>query len=157
MAKLDMSDGHADALVAEGGIYLLIVDESPEFQKALKAASALAFNNKAYIALLYVIEPPDFQQWGAVEDKIIAEQKRKAGELMLQSAQMLNEMHGHKPSFHIMDGKVRDVTVEVIEHNPEIKALVLGVGEGSNPLVTYFSGKGLSSLKIPLFIIPGQT
>jgi hypothetical protein len=42
----------------------------------------------------------------------------------------------------------------VLDENKDIKVLILDADDSANPLITYFSGKGLSSLPVPLFIIP---
>ncbi|MBX2834630.1 MAG: universal stress protein [Micavibrio sp.] len=146
VAGTDMGD--------KGGVYLLVADESSEFQLALRSASDLAYNNKAQLALVYVAEPVGFQQWGAVEDKIIAEQTRKGEGIMRAAAKVLSDMHGHAPTFHVRQGKAQEEIVSLMEETPDIRALILGASRSSNPLISYFCGKGLSNLSVPLFIIP---
>lgn len=138
----------------DGGVYLLVADQSEEFQETLKVAGALASSHNAHIALLYALEPLDFQQWGNVEDRLRIEQRRLAEEMMLKISDALSDMGGQKPSFYIREGQPQDILMDIIERDSLIKALVLGAGSSSNPLISHFSGKGLSSLTVPLFIIP---
>lgn len=134
--------------------YLLIVDDSSEFKSALKEASRIAYRQGVHVALLYVIEPQPFQQWGSVEAQIKAELRHKAEERMFAAGDVLMSSHGHCPSCYIREGNVQDIVSEVIEEDGHIKGLVLGAGHSHNPLISYFAGKGLHSLKIPLIIIP---
>jgi hypothetical protein len=49
------------------------------------------------------------------------------------------------------------VITEVLARDHSIRRLVLGAGVGGTPgpLVSYFTGKGLSQLPVPLTIVPG--
>ena len=57
---------------AEERIFLVVVDESPEMQKALRYACRRAKRTGGRVALLYVMEPPEGQQWGGVVDLSLA-------------------------------------------------------------------------------------
>ena len=56
-------------------IFLVVVDDSEELNIALAYACLRARNSGGRVALLYVIEPSDFQHWIAVED-IMREERR---------------------------------------------------------------------------------
>lgn len=154
--KKDMDEEKSIA-AKKSGVFLLVVDESAEFKVALKSACDLALKQKGHIALLYVIEPPGFQQWGMVEEQMLAEEKQKAHERVMAAAQIVKDQLDEMPTFYIKEGDGRDVVLEVIEEAGDVEALVLGAGGATNPLIGYFSAKGLSALKVPLFIIPDTT
>ena len=64
-------------------------------------------------------------------------------------------MAGIKPCFYIKEGKTRQEVAKIIAADTKIRALVLGAASSSsNPLVSYFTGKGLSELTVPLVIVP---
>ena len=53
---------------ADERIFLVVVDESPEMRKALRYACRRAKRTGGRVAMLYVLDPPEGQQWGAVVD-----------------------------------------------------------------------------------------
>src|SRR5690606_32382656 len=48
--------------------FLVVVDEPPECESALAFAASRAQRTKGGLALLYVVEPGDFQHWLGVEE-----------------------------------------------------------------------------------------
>lgn len=59
----------------------------------------------------------------------------------------------------MLEGKKTDALVELIENDKTIKMLLLGgdtQGSAPGPLVSYFSGKGLGQLRVPLTIVPNH-
>tara|TARA_A200000113_G_C8837049_1_gene345576 strand:- start:627 stop:1088 length:462 start_codon:yes stop_codon:yes gene_type:complete len=141
-------------MIKDGGVYLLVVDQSSEFKNALRTAAAYASSHNAHVALLEVIEEPGFQQWGAVEAQMIQEARKKSEEHLWDAAQLLYDIGCPYPSFYIEAGNSQDALLRVLEDDHDVRALVLAASPSSNPLISYFSGKGLSNLKVPLFIIP---
>ena len=53
---------------ADERIFLVVVDESPEMRNALRYACRRAKRTGGRLAMLYVMDPPEGQQWGAVVD-----------------------------------------------------------------------------------------
>ena len=49
-------------------VFLVVVDETEEMEVALRFACRRARHTGGRVALLYVIEPAEFQHWMAVED-----------------------------------------------------------------------------------------
>ena len=47
-------------------VFLVVVDESPEMRNALHYACRRAKRTGGRVAMLYVMDPPEAQQWGAV-------------------------------------------------------------------------------------------
>jgi nucleotide-binding universal stress UspA family protein len=143
---------------AEGRVFLVVVDESPEMQKALRYACRRAKRTGGRVALLYVMEPPEGQQWGGVVDLMRQEARQQAEEVIARHADTAVSLTGQPPAIHIREGKSRDELIKLLTEDRSISVLVLGSAsdnEGPGPLVTAFAGKLGSQLRIPLTIVPG--
>ena len=60
----------APAKKLTGRTFLCVVDETEEFAAALQFACRRALNSGGRVALLYVIEPAEFQHWMAVGERM---------------------------------------------------------------------------------------
>jgi hypothetical protein len=141
----------------DGGVYLLVADDSEEFMAALKKAALLAVQNNAHVAVLLVVEEEGFLHWGMIERRIKKDLRADAERRIWEVASRVHEISGQFPALYIREGKPRLAIMEVLYTDPSIKMLVLGAGmAGANPLISYFTGKGLEALKVPLLVIPGQ-
>src|SRR5215813_10735396 len=143
---------------AEGRVFLVVVDESPEMRNALRYACRRAKRTGGRVALLYVMEPPEVQQWGGVADLMRQEARQAAEQIVAQHADTAVSLTGQPPAIHIREGSRRDELVKLLTEDHSISVLVLGSASGSEgpgPLVTAFSGKLGSQLRIPLTIVPG--
>ncbi len=140
-------------------IFLVVVDETEEMRVALRFACRRARNTGGRVALLYVIEPADFQHWQAVGD-LMREEARSEGEQLLQKlAAQVNELVGNIPVLFVREGKVRDELFKVLDEEPGISILVLGANTGTRgpgPLVTALTGKMVGKLHVPMTIVPGN-
>lgn len=143
---------------AEERIFLVVVDESPEMRNALRYACRRAKRTGGRVAMLYVMDPPEGQQWGAVVDLMRQEARQQAEEVVARYADVAVSLTGQPPTIHIREGKSRDELIKLVSEDRSISVLVLGSAssnEGPGPLVTAFTGKSGSSLRIPLTIVPG--
>ena len=148
----------AEELKAGGRVFLVVVDESPELANALRYACRRAKRTGGRVAMLFVMEPPEGQQWGAVVDLMRQEARQHAEEVVAKYADIASSLTGQPPSIHIREGKSRDELLKLIAEDRSISVLVLGSSkssEGPGPLVTAFTGKLGSQLRIPLTIVPG--
>lgn len=148
----------AERLVAGERVFLVVVDESPELANALRYACRRAKRTGGRVALLYVMEPPESQQWGAVVDLMRQEARQQAEDVMARYAEAVSSQTGQPPTIHIREGKSRDELLKLIAEDRSISVLVLAAaksGEGPGPLVTALTGKLASQLRIPLTIVPG--
>ena len=140
-------------------VYLVIADETEEFQLALRYVALLAADNKAKIAILYVVEKQDFQHWGEIQKRMQWELRLQAEKLLWAAAQKVYETSGHVSSLYLEEGGRLQVIIDVINRDLNLKKLVLGgatYGGNPGPLTTYFTGKGLAQLRVPLTIVPGN-
>ncbi len=145
--------------VRRKGVYLVVVDGSHEFTSSVDAAASFANAEGGYVALLNVIEPMPVQNWQNIEDRVRAEMREHAEEMIWNAAGQVVEANGNMPMVFIEEGDNSDIIIKTIEENNNIVALVLASSATTSkpgPLVSYFSGKGLARLPVPLIIIPGH-
>lgn len=138
--------------------FLVVVDESEELSQALFYACRRAENNDGDIALLFVLDPVEFQHWNAVGELMRAEQMEAAEDKTRAYADLVTERLGRPPKIFIRDGESVDQVLAVMDEEPSITALVLGAAaakEGPGPLVQKLSGQLVGKLRVPLIIIPG--
>ena len=82
--------------------FLVVADETAEFQTALRFACRRARSTGGYVALLKVIEPAVFEHWSGVRDEIARQQREEAeAALQLSAAYVLAET-GLPPEFLIL-------------------------------------------------------
>ena len=143
---------------AEERVFLVVVDNSPEMRNALRYACRRAKRTGGRVAMLYVMDPPEGQQWGAVVDLMREEARQQAEAVVARHADVAVTLTGQPPTIHIREGKSRDELVKLITEDRSISVLVLGgasSSDGPGPLVTAFTGKFAGQLPIPLTIVPG--
>jgi nucleotide-binding universal stress UspA family protein len=139
-------------------VMLVVIDESAELQVALRFACLRAAHTGGRVAMLYVIEPADSQQWMAVEDLMREERRAEAEATMGRLSEQVFEWSGNMPILFLREGKVRDQLLKLIEEEPSISILVLGAAtgpDGPGPLVTHLAGKIAGRLRVPVTIVPG--
>src|SRR5579859_6382567 len=138
-------------------VFLVVVDESEELALALRYAARRAQHTGGRVALLYVIEPSDLQQWMAVETLMREERREEAEALLHQLSAEVAASSGAMPVIYIREGRRRDELLALIDEEPGISILVLaasGGNEGPGPLITALTGKFIGKLKIPVTIVP---
>jgi nucleotide-binding universal stress UspA family protein len=139
-------------------VFLVVVDESPEMRTALRYACRRAKRTGGRVALLYVMDPPETQQWGGVADLMRQEARQQAEQVVATHAEQAATLTGQPPAIHIREGKSREELLKLIAEDRSISVLVLGsssTNEGPGPLVAAFIGKSGGQLRIPLTIVPG--
>ena len=155
----ETADEPPAARKSDDRIFLVVVDETEEMQVALRFACQRARSTGGRVALLYVIEPAEFQHWMAVQD-LMREEARSEGEQLLQRlAARVNELVGAMPVLYVREGKVRDELFKLLDEEPSISILVLGANTGSRgpgPLVSALTGKMIGKLRVPVTVVPGN-
>src|SRR5689334_4245159 len=139
-------------------VFLVVVDESPEMRNALRYACRRAKRTGGRVAMLYVMLPPEGQQWGSVVELMREEARQEAEEVVARYADVAVTLTGQPPAIYIREGKSRDELIKLLDEDRSICVLVLGSSssnEGPGPLVTAFIGKAGAQLRIPLTIVPG--
>ncbi len=139
--------------------FLCVVDESEELSQALRFACTRAMNSGGRVALLYVIEPAEFQHWMAVGDLMREERREEAEEMLNVVASVVQRRIGTTPVIYIREGNVTEELISLIDEESGISVLVLGAAtgpEGPGPLVSYIVQKMAGRLRIPITIVPGS-
>ncbi|MGH1403395.1 MAG: universal stress protein [Alphaproteobacteria bacterium] len=148
-----------DEIGKRKGVYLIVVDESEELTTAIDYACQFANAEGGYVALLYVVEQVFVQNWQNIEDRVRQEMRQKAEQIIWDAAGLVKDKTGTVPMVFIKEGDCSDIVVQTLEDNNNIVSLILAASAHSSnpgPLVTYFSGKGVSRIPVPLMIIPGH-
>jgi len=147
------------ALEKRRGVYLVVVDSTEELSVAIDYAANFSNAEGGYIALLNVMEDVGISNFKDIEDRIRAEQRAQSEQMLWDAAGRVIEKTGRTPMTIIEQGDCSAIIVDMIENHKNIVALVLASNASSSSpgtLVSYFSGKGLSRLPVPLLIVPGH-
>ncbi len=139
--------------------FLVIVDDTPECDRAVYYASRRAGRVGVNVVMLRVIETHDRnQQWLGVADIMRAEAQEEANAMLAAAAARANGIAGITPERVIREGEPAEQILDLIEEDEDIAVLVLAAGvekEGPGPLVSSLS-KTAGSFPIPLAIVPGH-
>ena len=138
--------------------FLCLVDGTDESVQALNFSCRRAVRTGGHVALLYVIQPAEFQHWASVGN-LMREERRAEAEEMLQVVALVVQKHtGEMPVLYIREGTIREELIKLIDEETAISVLVLGAatGEGPGPIVSYLVSKMAGRLRIPITIVPGS-
>jgi nucleotide-binding universal stress UspA family protein len=139
--------------------YLVVIDESPECDRAVYYASRRAARTGAGLVMLLVIEPHDrHQQWLGVADIMRVEAEEAANAVLDRFATRANGAAGITPERVIREGDKAQEILNLIDADEDVAILVLAAGtdiEGPGPLVGTI-GKATGSFPIPVAIVPGH-
>jgi nucleotide-binding universal stress UspA family protein len=139
-------------------IFLVVVDETEEMKNALHFASRRALHTGGRVALFYALDPPEFQHWLGVE-RVMQEEARAHAEQILQDlAAKVQADTGKMPVLYLREGRRREELMALIQEEPSISLLVLGMAsgrEGPGPLVSYLVSQG-QPIRLPVTLVPGQ-
>jgi nucleotide-binding universal stress UspA family protein len=140
-------------------IFLVVVDDTEEMKNALHFACRRALHTGGRVALFDAMEPPEFQHWLGVE-RVMQEEARQQAEQTLQAlAAEVQTRTGKMPVLYLREGRRRDQLMAVIEEEPGISLLVLGMAsgrEGPGPLVTYLITQMGGQIRLPVTLVPGD-
>ncbi|MBL8668848.1 MAG: universal stress protein [Rhodospirillales bacterium] len=138
-----------------GRTFLCVVDETKELHQALRYACRRARSTHGRVALLYVIEPVEYQHWMAV-GQLMAEERREQAEEMLQVvSSVVQKLSGRVPVVYIREGKVTDQLMTLMGTEKDLSILVLAAGSEQPGRIVDHVIKRLGKLPIPVTIVPG--
>lgn len=137
--------------------YLVVMDETEEAQIALRYAARRAARTGGGVAILALIPPQEFVQWGAVQEAMEEEARLRAEAMLVQASGAIMEEAGIKPAITVRQGDPIKVVADLLKERDDISALVLAAAAegGPGPLVSHFAGAAAGSLPCPLIIVPG--
>lgn len=139
--------------------FLVILDGSPESDRALSYAAHRVLHAGGQMVLLAVIEPGEFTHWLGVEDVMRAEAHAEAEEYLATYATRAKEINGLEPETAIREGKINQQIGEIIEEDADIAILVLAASldkDGPGPLITAIVSRDPETFSIPVVLVPGD-
>ena len=153
-----MGETEAAAQARRDRVFLVVVDDSPEREVALKYACLRARKGGGRVALLRVIEPTGITEWAGIGAMMQEERREEAEKLLSGLAAQVNEITGGLPILLIREGEARDELLALLEEDPRISILVLASaasGGGPGPLIAALTGRYASRVTVPVTIVPG--
>lgn len=139
--------------------YLVVIDETPEAEVALRFAARRAAKTGGAIEVLALVPKTEFVAWGGVQATMEQEAQEHAEELVTAALAMVAEETGFvlSPSIRVRSGKPVNEIQATIAENGNIAALVLGAAAtgAPGPLIAHFAGADSGKLPCPLMIVPG--
>ncbi len=138
--------------------YLVVVDGSAESRVALRFAALRAAHVGARVRLVHVIAPPEFMQWGGVQEAMAAEALAEAEALLGAVADEAEALAGARPATIVLHGEAAPVVFEHVRDDPTVRALVLGAAPkgAPGPLISFFTGERAGQLPCVVILVPGS-
>jgi nucleotide-binding universal stress UspA family protein len=138
---------------------LVIVDDTPEWDRAVYYASRWAIRAGGGVVMLRIIEIEDQnQQWLGVADIMRAEAMEDANAALDRAAGRTNGIAAITPERVIREGDPIEQVIDVIEKDVDIAMLVLAANpgaEGPGPLISTMAN-AVGTFPIPIVIVPGD-
>jgi nucleotide-binding universal stress UspA family protein len=138
---------------------LVIVDDSAEWDRAVRYASRWAIRSGGGVVMLRLIETEDQnQQWLGVADLMRAEAHDEANEVLDRASALAGTLGATAPERVIREGEPTAQILAAIDHDPDIAVLVLAANsgaEGPGPLVVQIT-KTVGAFPVPVVIVPGD-
>ncbi len=138
---------------------LVIVDDTPECDRAVYYASRWALRASGGVVMLRVIEPEGHnQEWLGVADIMRAEAEDEANAALDRAAGRANGIAAITPERIIREGDTTEQILDVIDQDVDIAMLVLAASagaEGPGPIIATMA-KTVGTFRVPLTIVPGN-
>ena len=139
--------------------FLVVIDDTPECDRAVYFASRRALRIGTGVIMLRVIETHDRnQQWLGVADIMRAEAHDEANAVLDRYAARVSSITGVQPERVIREGDKAQELLKLIDEDEDISVLVLAAAtakEGPGPLVSSLS-KNAGEFPIPIAVVPGH-
>jgi nucleotide-binding universal stress UspA family protein len=139
--------------------FLVVIDDTPECDRAAYFASRRALRTGAAVVMLRVIETEDRnQQWLGVADIMRAEAHEEANAVLDRHAARISSITGVMPERVIREGDKADEMLKLIDEDEDIAVLILAAAagkEGPGPLVSSLA-KNAGTFPIPVALVPGH-
>jgi nucleotide-binding universal stress UspA family protein len=140
--------------------FLVVVDDSPEFEAALGYAARRARSTGGHVVMLRIIPPAASDaHWAGVREEIERQTRAEAEATLNKWASEAAERSGSTPMLLIERGEPQGCIRKVVGEDPDIKILVLAAGSTApGPLVAAVvkQGAAFTGRKLPVTIVPGE-
>ncbi len=136
--------------------FLVLIDESPECDRAVSFAAHRVRRTGGTVVLMSVIDTEDFAQFIGVADTMRAEARDEAERNLDARIARIAEIGQVRTETVIREGRPDEAIEAVLAGDPGIGILVIaaGVGDkGPGPLVTHFAAH--NRLHVLVTIVPG--
>ena len=158
-----MTDRKLRKIHEEGHVrkFMVVLDETPECEQAVYFGAARSRSTGSTLLMLYVVEPPEFAHWLAVEEHAREEGEKKAEALFRMYRQKLKQWGFEDLPVEtvIRYGNPCEEIRNQANEDLDISFLVLGAAtgdEGPGRLVTNLLTRGTKGFPIPIVIVPGD-
>ncbi len=138
--------------------FLVIIDGSPENDRAIQFAMRRAARTGAGISMISFIAEPDNFEWLGVGKAFRAEAEAEAEDRLEEISEKIQSSIGIEAEKIIRHGDWIQAIVKLIEEDSDISFLVLAAGtskEGPGPLVSNIGSRLSATFPIPIIIVPG--
>jgi len=136
--------------------FLVLIDESPECDRAVSFAAHRLKRTGGTLVLLSVIDSADFDQFIGVAETMRAEARNEAERNLDARIARIAEIGQIRTETVIREGRPAEAIEQVVAEDKAIAVLVLAAStsdKGPGPLVSHFAGH--KSLHILVTIVPG--
>jgi len=138
--------------------FLVVIDETPECERALLYAAKRARRTGAGVVALVVAQTSEFQHWLGVENLMREEAEQEANEMLDRALDRLARQIDCVPERKVVIANRPEGIRQAIAEDPSIVILVLAAASGSEgpgPLVSAIAGGQSGAYPIPIVIVPG--
>ena len=140
---------------------LVIADNSPEMNIALEYACARSKKTGRKIIIATFIEPLDVLTTQGISEIMKNEAREEAEKMLNTAATIVKEATGIVPVLHTREGEIISELKKLIEEEEGINVLVLAANTNENeknpgPIINALISKEISTLRIPIMIVPGN-
>ncbi|MFG1427489.1 universal stress protein [Roseixanthobacter glucoisosaccharinicivorans] len=139
--------------------FLVVIDETPECDRAVYYASRRAARTAAGVVMLGILELEGArQQWLGIADLMRAEATEAMQAHLDDYAARARQLAGIEAETVIREGGKSAALLDLIGEDRDIAILVLAAGtgsEGPGPLVAAAAGPHAARFPIPVTIVPG--
>ena len=142
--------------------FLVVVDDSPEFDAALRFASRRAKSTGGRVVLLRVVPQDTDAHWSGAREEIERQQREEAEAELQQWGELVQGETGYPPEFLIVNADSTKAGLkQVLTDDEDIKILVLAAAAGRGgpgALVAAIGKDGVrwGGRKVPVTIVPGD-
>jgi nucleotide-binding universal stress UspA family protein len=136
--------------------FLVLVDDSPDCDRAVTFAAHRVNRTGGTLVLLAVIDAEDFDQFIGVAETMRAEARIEAERLIDTRIARIRDIGQVRTETVIREGRPAEAIEQLVAEDPGIAILVLAAGQsdkGPGPLVTHFASH--NRLHILVTIVPG--
>ena len=140
---------------------LVIADNSEEMNIALEYACARSKKTGRKIIIATFIEPLDVLTTQGITEIMKNEAREEAEKVLHSAATIVKNSTGIMPVLHTREGEVITELKSLIEEEKNINVLVLAANSNEKeknpgPIINALVTKEISSLRIPVMIVPGN-